>query len=112
MLKEGEVGKGIYVSAGYDLNDAPFTELTLTFRYPATNTSFTRNTADGVTAPAVDSPNIPGVGVLPANTYALYTTQATDDFTAGEWTCCLAYEDAAPTLLYGDDGAFTVGESC
>ena len=122
MLKYGEVGKGIYVNASFDLNAAPFTELTLKFNLG--NQTFTRNTGDGVTAPAVDSPALPPNpsagfpgGVLPANTYVLYVTAATDwDATAfdqvGDWEVCLTYEDAAPTVLHGDDSILEIGEGC
>ena len=121
-IKYGEVGKGLYVNAAFDLNAAPFTELTLKFTLG--NQTFTRTTADGVTAPGVDSPTLPPNpqsgfpgGVLPANTYALYVLQATDwdssaFDTTGSWTVCLTYEDAAPTLLHGDDSTLVIEEGC
>lgn len=125
-LKYGEIGKGIYVDASYDLNAAPFTELTLTFTRG--DQSFTRTTADGVTAPAVDSPALPANpssgfpgGVLPANTYVLYTTGAPDWDVAAfdeaatypdDWQVCLTYEDAAPTKLFGDHSILQIEEGC
>jgi hypothetical protein len=121
-LKYGEIGKGIYVGASFDLNAAPYTELTL--KFTISGQSFTRDTSDGVTAPAVASPTMPDVGSFPANTYALYTTQASDwasdsfgairDTNNGhdDWEVCLTYEDAAPTLLHGDDGELRIEEGC
>ena len=119
-IKYGEIGKGIYVNASIDIS--AFTELTLKFTLGSQ--TFTRTTADGITAPAVDSPSLPPDpnsgfpgGVLPANTYALYVTQATDWGTTafnqpGNWTICLTYEDADPTLLHGDDSILTITEGC
>jgi len=119
----GEIGKDIYVDANYDVNAAPFTELTLTFTLG--DQTVTRDTSDGVTAPAVDSPalpanpdnNFPG-GVLEANTYVVYRTQASDwGPTAfdqpGEWKTCLTYEDATPrTLLTQIPSSITFEEPC
>lgn len=117
-LKYGEVGKGIYVSVGFDVNATPFSELTITFKLGSQE--FTRNTSDGVTAPAVDSPALPNLGVIPANTYVLYTTQATDWDATGfgtdaqdssgtdEWCLFVTYEDATPRKLIGDHGAISI----
>ena len=119
-IKYGEIGKGIYVNASEDIS--AFTELTLKFTLGSQ--TFTRTSADGVSAPNVNSPALPPDpasgfpgGVLPANTYALYTTAATDwgptaFDQAGNWTICLTYEDAAPTLLHGDDSILTITEGC
>ncbi len=111
-VKVGEVGKSIYVGTTFDLNAAPFTELTLNFTSPDGTITFSRTTADGITAPAVDSPALETTGVLPANTYALYLTQASDFTVAGNWNICLTYEDALPSLFYGDDAVLPVEEGC
>jgi len=50
--------------------------------------------------------------VLPANTYMLYLTQAADFTVAGDWTVCSEYQDAAPSLFFGDDTTLTVEEAC
>ena len=120
MIRYGEIGKGIYVDASFDLSAN--TELTLKFNLGGQ--VFTRNTGDGVVAPAVDSPALaanpssgfPG-GVLPANTYALYVVGSGDwadsAFNSiGDWGVCLTYEDAAPSRLYGDEALITIEEGC
>ena len=109
-IKAGEVGKTIYVGTTFDVNAAPFTVISLTFTAPDGTTTFTR-TDPLVAAPAVDSPALPNVGVLPANTYLTYLTQASD-FIAGDWTVCSGYEDAVPSLFIGDETGFTVAEAC
>jgi len=112
-IKIGEVGKSLYVGTSFDLNDAPFTVLKLKFTSPDGTITFERtDTVDGITAPAVDSPSLPNVGVLPANTYMLYLTQAADFTVAGDWTVCSEYQDAAPSLFFGDDTTLTVEEAC
>ena len=114
-VKIGEIGKGIYLGTGsdLDLNDAPFTALAIKFTSPDGIVTFTRTNPD-VTAPAVDSPSLENVGILPANNYMLYLTQD-GDFDlggAGEWTVCTEYEDAAPSKFMGDDTTITIEEGC
>lgn len=112
-IKVGEVGKSLYVGTTFDLNAAPFTELKLKFTSPDGDISFSRtDSANGITAPVVDSPALPNVGVLPANTYMLYKTQAIDFAVSGDWKVCAEYQDAEPSLFFGDDTAVTIGESC
>jgi len=112
-IKVGEIGKSLYVGTTFDMNAAPFTVITLRFTSPDGLTGFTRDsTSDGITAPAVASPALVGTGILPANTYALYLTQATDFAVSGNWSVCLQYEDAAPSLFSGDDAVLTIEEAC
>lgn len=114
-VKETEVGKSVYVGTAFNLNTAPFTVLKLNFTNPDGVTKFSRtDSADGITAPAVASPSLPNVGVLPANTYMLYKTQAADFplGSAGDWKLCSEYEDAAPSKFFGDDTVLTVEKAC
>ena len=114
-IKLGDIGRDIYVATSFDLSAN--TELEIKFTL-GTNT-FTKNTSDGVTAPAVPSPtlpftdNFPG-GILAADTYMLYTTIAGDFATggAGDWTVCCAYTDATPKYFQGDDGILTIDDEC
>lgn len=114
-IKVGEVGKSLYVGTTFDVNAAPFSELTLNFVSPDGSITFSRTTADGITAPAVASPALDSTGVLPANTYLLYLTQASDFITSGEWTVQAQYEDSAPSLFLGCVATLTIlpaGDSC
>lgn len=110
-IKIGEVGKTLYVGTTFDLNAAPFTVLTINFTSPDGSVTFQR-TSPEVQAPTVDSPPLPNVGVLPANTYMTYLTQASDFDTAGEWTVCCRYEDAAPSLFDGSDAILVIEDGC
>lgn len=110
-IKVGEVGKTIYVGTTFDLNAAPFTTISLIFTAPDGTTTFTR-TNPAVLAPAIDSPALPNVGILPANTYMTYLTQAIDFTVAGTWNVCAQYEDAVPSLFIGDETGFAVAEAC
>lgn len=112
-IKVGEIGKSLYVGTTFDLNAAPFTVLKLKFTSPDGNTTFERdNTSDGITAPAVDSPSLDNVGVLPANTYMLYKTQEADFAVDGDWKVCAEYQDAVPSKFFGDDTVVTIEEAC
>lgn len=111
-IKVGEIGRDIYVGTSFDLSAN--TELTIKFTSPSGTIIVTKTSADGVTAPAVDSPALPGVGVFPANTYMLYTTQAGDFDSGGvgDWTVCTVYDDATPKKYFGDDTTLTIEEAC
>ena len=114
-LRVGEVGKKIYVGVDFNVNTAPFTEVTLYFSPPEDSdaVAFNRNSSSGVTAPTTDSPDLGGdIGVLPANTYLVYVTQAGDFTHSGFWTVCAKYEDNAPSVLYGDETRLTVDKAC
>ena len=112
-IKVGEVGKSLYVGTTFDMNAAPFTVLELKFTSPDGTITFSRtDSGDGITAPAVDSPALPNVGVLPANTYMLYLTQAGDFTVDGDWQVCAEYQDAAPSIFFGDDTVLTIGKAC
>lgn len=107
-IKVGEIGKALYVGTTFNLNAAPFTELTLNFVSPDGTITFSRTTADGITAPAVDSPALDSTGVLPANTYMLYLTQASDFTVAGDWTVQAQYNDATPSEFFGCVAVLTI----
>ncbi len=107
----------LFLSAEFDLSSA--TELEIKFVSPGGLVKFTRTQSAGeVSAPAVDSPVIPGVPTSPfaANMYALYVILA-DDFTEGgdgEWNVCLTYTDTVttpPTVLIGT-GTLSIGPDC
>lgn len=115
-IKVGDVGRPIYVATSFDLSAN--TALSLKFTAPDGVTTFTKNNPD-VTAPGVDSPNLPPSegfpgGILPANTYMLYTTVAGDFDTggAGTWQVCGAYTDGTPKFYQGDDGPLVIEEAC
>jgi len=115
-IRDGEIGRDYFVSTTFDLS--AFTELTIRFTSPDGTISFSKTTADGVSAPAVPSPAIPDLGILPASTYMKYTTDGTEFIAGGtpggkgDWTVCTEYQDATPKLFYGDDTTLIVGESC
>lgn len=109
-IRPGEIGKELYVGTGFDLSSN--TELTLNFKLTDRNISFSRNSADGVTAPGIDSPDLPDVGILPANTYMLYITQANDFAFRGAWCVNAQYEDATSVLFIGDNATLTVSAAC
>ncbi len=117
-VKIGEIGKTIFIGTGddLDLNDAPFTVISLKFTSPDGLTTFTRSNppliSEVVAAPAVASPSLENVGILPANKYITYLTQAADFNAVGQWTVCSGYQDAAPSLFSGDDTTITVEEAC
>lgn len=103
-IKVGEIGKKLYVGAQFDLSGNTSLE------YEVTNPSGATKTLMGVTAPAVDSPNIPDVGVFPANTYGDYTVQDGDFDVAGTWKIRIVYKDATPKLFYGDCADLVIEE--
>lgn len=121
-IKYGEVGKTIYIGTNFDLNEAPYTELTI--KFTLAGESFTRNTSDGVVAPNEASPLVDGVS-FPASKYVAYTLKSADwvapagfgslrgvDAGFDTWTVCVTYEDAAPTKLFGDHGTFNLYAGC
>jgi len=113
----GESNISLFFFADFDLSSA--TELELKFVSPGGLVTVTKTQSAGeVSAPAVDSPTIPGVPLSPfaANMYALYVILA-DDFTEGgdgEWDVCLTYTDTVttpPTVLIGTD-TLSIGPDC
>lgn len=117
-VKIGDIGKTIFISTGdeLNLNAAPFTVLSLKFTSPDGLTTFTRENpplaSEVVLAPAVNSPNLETVGVLPANKYITYLTQEDDFDQVGEWSICVTYQDAVPSLFIADETKLTVGDGC
>jgi hypothetical protein len=116
-IKVGEVGRDLYVGTTFDLSSN--TELIIRFTSPDGAVKFNKDTSDGVTAPATPSPSLPASGdfsggVLPADTYMLYTTDGTEFTTggAGNWTICANYQDATPKSFDGDDTTLVIGEAC
>lgn len=109
-VKIGEVGKLIYVGTGFDMSAN--TELGIRFVSPTDSIDFTRLSADGVTAPAVPSPSLPDIGVLAANEYLLYATQAIDFTVAGDWCVNAQYTESTTKFYIGDNGTLTVEDPC
>ena len=110
-VKIGEIGKEIYVyTNGFDLSAN--TELGIKFVSPDESIEFTRLSADGVTAPAVPSPSLPDLGVLPANEYFQYSTQALDFTVAGDWCVNGEYTESTTKFYVGDNGSLTIEDVC
>lgn len=110
-VKIGEIGKVIIISSvGFDLSAN--TELGIKFTSPDGSITFTRTSADGVTAPAVPSPSVPDIGVVPANEYWQYSTQAADFTVDGDWCIAGEYTDVTPIFYIGDNGTLTVSDVC
>jgi len=74
-----------------------------------------------ISAPAVPSANIPGIGILPANTYMEFTVIASDfdqsGTTAGNnpWLACGVFHNTVPTIEVirpGSKVPFDVLEDC
>jgi hypothetical protein len=118
-IQLGDIGRPIYIATTFDLSGN--TELEA--KFSLNDVSFTKTkTADGVSAPAIDSPVLPGNpatgfdgGVLPANTYMLYTTVAGDfaEGGAGLWTTCAAYTDGTPKYYQAKTkGLLEIGDAC
>jgi len=111
-LIEGEVGKVIRVAGAFDMSAN--TELTLDFKLPD-GSEVQKLTADGVTlGVGVTDPDL---GVLAANEYVEYTTEAGFLGTAGagvhsgDWEVVLTYTNTTPTpdqVYIGNCAAFTV----
>lgn len=108
-IRKGEIGKLIYVNTTFDLSGN--TDVQINFTSPDKKTKFTRSSPD-VTAPNVDSPNIPGIGVLPANTYLLYPTQELDFEQVGNWCIQAIYIDSTPKKYIGNEGLITIEDNC
>jgi hypothetical protein len=108
-VRVGEIGAEINVGTTLDLSAN--TELRLKFTSPDGSIEFERTNPD-VTAPGVDSPSLPNVGILPANTYMAYATDASDFAVAGDWTVCAVYADATPKLRFGQKTILSVLEGC
>ena len=103
-------GKIFRVGTSYDLNNPPFTTITLRFTSPDGLTTFDRTNPD-VSAPAVDSPPTE-IGIIPANTYMQYETQAGDFTQAGDWEVCAIWEDATRRYPPDAPSILTVLEGC
>jgi len=109
-LRIGEVNKAIRVSSGgYDMS--AFTELEIFFTQPD-GTKVIKATADGVIiGPGVTDPDL---GVLLANEYVEYPTEAGFLIEAGTtWDAYLQYTNAGTGDIYiGDCVTFTVDDVC
>lgn len=108
-IRVEEVGKELYVPTSFDLSSN--TSVEINFTSPDESIKFTRI----ATAPGVNSPNLDGFGVLAANTYLLYLTQA-NDFTlggAGAWCIEAVYNDTVtPKLFIGGPGTLVIADKC
>jgi len=112
MLRIGEVGKVLRVSSGgFDMS--AFTELEIVFKLPD-ETEVIKATADGVViGSGVTDPDL---GVLLANEYVEYPTEAGFLSQAGtDWQAYLRYTNATPTpnhIYNGDCVTFPVDDVC
>lgn len=108
-IRIGEIGKLIYVNTTFDMSGN--TGLEINFTSPDGLIKFTRTNPD-VTAPNVDSPSIPGIGILPANTYMVYPTQENDFEQEGNWCLQAVYIDDTPKRFIGTEGLITIEGNC
>lgn len=108
-IRIGEIGKLIYINTTFNLSGN--TNLQINFTSPDKTIKFTRSSPD-VSAPNVDSPNIPGIGVLSANTYLLYPTKELDFEQVGNWCVQAVYIDATPKKYIGNEGLITIEDNC
>lgn len=107
-IKSTEVGRDLYVGTTFDLSS----NTSLKIKATSPTGVVIEFTNPDVTAPAVPSPSLPGVGILPADTYMLYTTTAISFIESGDWTICVEYQDATPKTFFGDDTLLVIGEAC
>lgn len=115
VIRVGEIGRDLYVNTGFDLSGN--TSMSMKATITVDDVPYETLITTGITAPAVDSPAIPGFGVLPADEYMLYTTDGTEFIkdgvdVPGDWTLCVTYNDASPKTFYGADTILTIGERC
>jgi len=112
-LTKGEVGKVIRVSSGgYDMSSN--TELEIVFTLPD-DTSVTKASADGVViGSGVTDPDL---GVLAANEYVEYPTEAgflsQASIVPNDWNAYIKYTNTTPTpddIFIGACVAFTVSD--
>lgn len=110
-VRIGEIGKLVYVGTSFDMSSN--TALEINFKSPDGTIEFTRTSAsDGITAPATPSPSLPNIGILPANEYLLYETQALDFASSGDWCLNGVYIEGSTKLYVGDNGTLTVSAVC
>ena len=95
----GTYGNSIYIGTAFDLSQN--TQLEIEAKSPNGATK----TFTGVTAPGVDSPNIPDVGIFPANTYGLYNTLEGDFDVSGTWRLNIVYHNSNATPPQRFEGA-------
>ena len=106
-LKVGEYGKAIRIStAGFDISAN--SELIMTFVQEPTG--FTRNKAQGVTAPTVDVFVEELNTTFLANEYFEYVVKQTDTFTENQWQTAGRYIDTGtpPKDFCSDTVSFEV----
>ena len=107
-IKVGEVGKIIRVNADFDMSGS--SNLKLVFTKPD-QTTLTAQTADGVTAPAVDVSGTLADGTpysFLANEYWEYAIVAGNIDQSGQWEVHGEYIDATPKDFCGDTANFPV----
>lgn len=106
----GDTNKTLRVNAGFNMSS--WTELSLVFTLPD-GTNATKVTADGVVIGAGVTDD--DLGVLAANEYVEYPTEAGFISQAGEWKVYLIFTDTgtAPDTIYNSPCVtFTVGATC
>lgn len=103
--KVGEIGKNIIIATldqdtGEEFDMSGSSELSIVFIGPD-NSTFTRTSADGVTAPA--TPYVSEeFGTFAASTYFQYPTADGDLSKSGTWKWYGIYEDTTPKKFIGD----------
>lgn len=107
-IKQGEIGRDLYISTGFDLSSNTGLKIKVTSPL-GVEKEFTN---PDVTAPATPSPSLPDLGILPASTYMLYATTGIDFDEDGDWTLCVEYTDATPKTFFGNDTTLTIGPAC
>lgn len=116
-FRVGESGKPFFYGTGIDISNN--TSLDITMEKPDGTTVDIDSSR--ITAPAIDSESIEGVGILPANTYMEFTILTTDFDQSGTiagkdpWLACGVYHDTVPTIedvWKGSQVAFDVLEDC
>ena len=106
----GDTNKTLRVNAGFNMSS--WTELSLVFTLPD-NTTATKVTADGVVIGAGVTDD--DLGVLAANEYVEYPTEAGFISQAGTWKVYLIFTDTGtnPDTIYNSPCVtFTVGATC
>jgi hypothetical protein len=105
-IKAAEVGKVIRYFTNYDMSAKTSLEIHI---IGPEGTVTVDNSRISLSATPINDPDI---GVMDANTYMIFSTEATDFPVAGEYTICGVYNDATPRTYYGDKARIMVEEGC
>jgi hypothetical protein len=107
-LNAGEIGKTVYFITLFDMSAR--TSITLRLENLADGSVVTvSNARVQISATPITTPDY---GLIPANQYAYFNTEATDFPVEGDYRICLIYEDATPRKYFSNHMTVTVGEAC